>query len=138
MKRKAVLVVGRPPRRRGRLSHSAVPLQRPTARLLVVLILLVCGGDIGRGTAQARQAMPQIAFHNGGIYVMSADGGDPKRLTDDPDVFPAWSPDGQQIAFMRSTQGPADIYVMDADGTNQRRLTGGDGPAWSPVPPSRN
>ncbi len=114
-----------------------ISMKRPTARLLVVLILLVCGGDVGRGAAQARQAMPQIAFWNGtveaaglpnpDIYVISADGGEPKRLTDDPasDVFPSWSPDGQQIAFMRSRLRSSEIYVMDADGGNQRSLIGG-------------
>jgi Tol biopolymer transport system component len=46
--------------------------------------------------------------------------------------FPAWSPDGQQIAFARNN----DLYVMNSDGANVRRLTT-DGalnerPAWTP------
>ena len=62
-------------------------------------------------------------------------------LTNDAatDLYPEWSPDGTQIAFMttRHTPGPAgDIYIMNADGTNQRRLTPDSremfGLSWSP------
>ncbi len=42
---------------------------------------------------------------------------------------PAWSPDGQRIAFV--TRGS--LWVADADGTHSGRLTGrADQPAWSP------
>ena len=44
---------------------------------------------------------------------------------------PAWSPDGRQIAFVRSY----DIWVMNADGSEQRRLASGaarDRSSWSP------
>lgn len=55
---------------------------------------------------------------------------------------PAWSPDGQKIAFMVSTEhsqysGQAGIWLMDAAGTNCRPLTNIPGvidkyPEWSP------
>src|SRR5262245_24693291 len=49
---------------------------------------------------------------------------------------PAWSPDGQSIAFQSNRAGNMDIYVMAADGSNPIRLTDSpadDGmPAWSP------
>jgi Tol biopolymer transport system component len=52
------------------------------------------------------------------------------------DYWPDWSPLGDKIAFMRTTDLPPDIYVMNVDGTNQTRLTtwlyGDDFPAWSP------
>ncbi len=51
--------------------------------------------------------------------------------------MPAWSPDGERIAFEGTTTDEnKDIYVMEADGSNVRRLT--DDPAqdvfprWSP------
>ena len=68
------------------------------------------------------------------IYVMDADGGNPRNLTNNPDNdrFPSWSPDGKRIAFGRH----GDIYVMDADGGNQQRLTedrmNDQDPSWSP------
>lgn len=41
------------------------------------------------------------------IYIMSADGNDPQRLTNHPaeDYWPTWSPDGAQIAFASERDG---------------------------------
>jgi WD40-like Beta Propeller Repeat len=61
-----------------------------------------------------------------------------RQLTNDPgdDILPAWSPDGNSIAFVSARDGNPEIYVMDVDGNRQRRLTnhpGGDWrPAWMP------
>jgi TolB protein len=84
--------------------------------------------------------------NNCDIYLMNADGSGLRRLTDDGnyDVFPAWSPDGKQIAFMSNRDGNLEIYVMDVScketiqfsGCRAYRLTnnrGFDGfPDWSP------
>jgi len=72
------------------------------------------------------------------IYVVDADGRNPRRLTRHKaiDVSPTWSPDGRRIAFVSDRSGTPNLYVMDADGGNLRRLTFGGGyhtaPAWSP------
>ena len=72
------------------------------------------------------------------IFVMNADGSDPRNLTDSAtsDTSPAWSPDGSHIVFQSDRDGNQEIYVMAADGSNLRNLTNheGDdfGPAWSP------
>ena len=77
---------------------------------------------------------------NGEIYVMNADGSNPRRLTNHGlwDGFPDWSPDGSQIAYY-SYNNDRDwvIKVMNLDGSDPRQLTDSgacDGaPHWSPT-----
>jgi Tol biopolymer transport system component/putative hemolysin len=72
------------------------------------------------------------------IFVMNADGSDPRNLTDGAtsDTSPEWSPDGSHIAFQSDRDGNPEIYVMAADGSNPRNLTSHESydasPAWSP------
>ena len=69
---------------------------------------------------------------------MNADGSDQMQLSNNENQVshPAWSPDGQKIAFDSvDSKGNWAIYVMNADGSGLIRLTN-DGhailPAWSP------
>ena len=66
---------------------------------------------------------------NAEIYVMNADGSDPGLLRDIPaetylsfdspgDFVPAWSPDGQKLAFVSSLEGEYEICIMNADGSD--------------------
>ncbi|MEJ2147307.1 MAG: protein kinase [Acidobacteriota bacterium] len=68
---------------------------------------------------------------NRDIYVKAlGPGAAPLRLTDDPsgDVFPAWSPDGRQIAFVRySHNGTAAIYLVPSMGGPERKLVDREG-----------
>lgn len=41
----------------------------------------------------------------------------------DLDGYPAWSPDGQAIAFYSQRSGKVGIYVMSIDGTDERLIT---------------
>lgn len=82
-------------------------------------------------TGSAAAALP-----NTEIYVVNADGTGPVNLTHDPgpDGYPALSPGGSALAFMRLGQ----LWVMSPDGTGQRALAdagagrGTGGPVWRP------
>ncbi len=69
------------------------------------------------------------------IWTMNPDGSRQRRLTGEgePDFYPAWSPDGSEIAFARG----GDVFAVDAGGANLRLITANDNgyaniPAWSP------
>jgi TolB protein len=79
------------------------------------------------------------------IYTMNPDGSDVQQVgvvTGNNAMYPRFSPDGQQIAYMRaSTTAPLcewnwDVWVMDSDGSNQQQITNALGadlyPQWSP------
>jgi Tol biopolymer transport system component len=89
----------------------------------------------------ARNFGPTFAVFE--LYVMDMDGNNVQRLTSSPDstygynAYAAWSPDGSQIAFIRSVNGSVPhLWVMNSDGTGMRQLLNGDladfGVAWSP------
>lgn len=78
-------------------------------------------------------------FTNLDIWIVSINGSEHRQITSGPrsDGQPAWSPDGEKIAFTSNRSGEIDIWVMDADGSNLTRLTRSDvraavDPAWSP------
>ena len=108
---------------------------------LVLTLLMVCVD------AQAQIAFVSQRDGNPEIYIMDADGGNQRRLTNhrDRDWSPSWSPDGKQIAFVSDRDGhvhvlhgwsTSEIYVMDADGSSQQNLTNNPhndrSPSWSP------
>jgi tricorn protease len=67
-----------------------------------------------------------IAFVYGGdIYVAGRDGSSPRRLTVHPGMEsdPAFSPDGQWIAFTGNYEGNADVYVVAVTGGQPKRLS---------------
>ena len=64
------------------------------------------------------------ADENREICVLGVDGGSFVRLTDNEvwDLYPTWSPDGSEMAYLSWRNETLDIWVMDSDGGGQRLL----------------
>ncbi len=74
---------------------------------------------------------------DGDIWVKAVEGDALRRLTDTPgvnEVMPAWSPDGQQIVFVRyEGRGNRGVYLISALGGSERKLSdSGSHPTWLP------
>jgi Tol biopolymer transport system component len=76
-----------------------------------------------------------FASGNWDIYLQRVGGKNPVNLTKDSpvdDTQPAFSPDGEHIAFRSEREGGG-IFVMGATGESVKRLSNfGNNPAWSP------
>ena len=102
--------------------------------------------SITRGSRAVAQPHPApdgelLAFNSSGqqedIFVVQADGGGLRQLTDDSfqDRAARWSPDGQRVAFYSDRSGKYEIWVINRDGSGLEQLTRSPGahyPVWSP------
>ena len=95
----------------------------------------------GIGTLYAPELSPdgsKIIFtnHGNGIWVMNADGSNPRAITFKDDIDPTWSPDGSMIAFASNRSGTRQLYTANANGNNVNQVTDlnnmGGRSSWSP------
>lgn len=104
--------------------------------------LVLCNAGIYRSWAKAPDSAKIVFASNRSgnldIYLMSPDGNEVVKLTDNPaeDYAPVFSPTGEQILFVSHRDGTRDLYVMDADGRKQEKVFSSTidrtDPAWSP------
>ena len=72
------------------------------------------------------------------LYVMDADGENPRQLTQDKNLVlsPKWSPDGREIAFISYVGAGAHLFSLELNGMRRRVISAREnmnGPgAWSP------
>jgi dipeptidyl aminopeptidase/acylaminoacyl peptidase len=73
------------------------------------------------------------------LWLMDLASGQTRQLTSGStkDMFPQWSPNGKQIAFMSTRGAKAQIYLISPEGGETRQLTSleqgvSEGPVWSP------
>ncbi len=104
--------------------------------------IYVVNADGSSKTALGDTGIPVVfeSEHEGNseIYAANLDGKGVKNLTRNAskDSDPAWSPDGNRIAFVSDREGnKSRIWTMDATGRNLTLLTGdleAEAPQWSP------
>jgi TolB protein len=74
---------------------------------------------------------------NDEIFVINADGGGLRRLTNNSwewDKHPTWSPDGRNILFYSNRDtGRRQLWMMKADGSEQRIVTNSQFNDWDPI-----
>ncbi len=72
------------------------------------------------------------------IYLTGLKPNDSRALTHGAESArqPVWSPDGKQIAFVRTVKGKGQVFIMPLNGGEAWQLTkseyGASGPLWSP------
>jgi TolB protein len=118
--------------------HATRPIRAVLAMLCLSALLAspalaTYPGDVGR--LAFAQAGPDFNFD---IYTALPNGSSLKRLTTEPgfDACPAYSADGQDIAFCSDRTGAFEIWAMDKNGHGQHAVTNTGGyaefPDWSP------
>jgi TolB protein len=97
---------------------------------LLVLVVTASDGSASFPGRSGKIAFVSDASGSNDLVIMNADGSGRENLTSGPDddLYPAWSPGGRLLAFVR---GEA-VYVIRSDGGGLRRVTAGASPAWSP------
>ena len=99
------------------------------AATLAALSLVATAPEANAQTRFLRQpdvSATQIVFvHANDIWTVGRDGGDAMRLTssEGAETDPAFSDDGEWIAFSGQYGGNTDVYVMPAGGGQPQRLT---------------
>jgi TolB protein len=62
------------------------------------------------------------------LFLIDSDGTNVRQLTDNSvsDRWPAWSPDGTQIAFSRREDADSEVFIINVDGTGLVQVTDND------------
>ena len=108
--------------------------------MVLALVAVGCSGGEASDQGHANGLIAYSSDVSGqtAVWVANPDGSGKRQVTRGSEAgHPSWSPDGQQIVFVRQrgTEN-SDLYVINADGSHQRRLTNDteheSSPSWSP------
>ena len=105
----------------------------------IAAVALACrGGQAAPPLPAATGAAPtdlvyeKVVAGNQDIYLLPADGGPERRLTDDPatDGLPRWKPDGSAIVFSSERTGNWQLWEVSPEGGPARRLRTNGNREW--------
>ena len=125
-------------------------MRRSVVLLFAILLCSGCRGalpstvavaGLANGNAASLSSGKLLYVRDGAIMELSASG--TRQVAKGTMTMPAWSPDGQQIAYVVRQKNNSDLALMNADGGNQTLLTHNENsdvasnlwaasPAWSP------
>lgn len=97
--------------------------------ILIIILVLSCDAFANKESKMLRYpntSKTEIVFsYAGNIWIAPITGGIARKLTSSPgiEIYPRFSPDGKQIAFVGEYEGNPDIYVMPSTGGEPRRIT---------------
>ena len=122
-------------------ADGTVPLETgmrrngPTALIIALAIVAVVAASAPASARPAYVRYPDIHGDRivfcaeADIWMTTVDGASVVRLTTHPgtEYFPAFSPDGNEVAFTGEYDGNRDVFVISAEGGEPRRIT------WHPA-----
>ncbi|MGD2108223.1 MAG: PDZ domain-containing protein [Phycisphaerae bacterium] len=122
--------------KQSRSIQVTIPGDRPTLRAHHV-----DAGEFVNGWGISPTAKRAVVSARGDIWTIPAKHGSPRNLTRTDGVAdrdPAWSPDGQWVAYLSDASGEYELHITQSDGNGETRqlthLGGGfrSRPTWSP------
>jgi len=102
--------------------------------VLLALTVVAQAQEISKKDLKGKIVFASDRAGNWDIWIMNADGSDPKALTSspEPEVDPRFSPDGKKILFSAKRGDKNEVWIMGADGKDQKSICEGDQVDWSP------
>jgi uncharacterized protein YjdB len=95
------------------------------------------GAEVSASFAPDATHIAYVATGDGNpeLYVMNADGSEPRRLTTtgSAEASPQWTPDGRQIVYAVVQGRATEIWIVNADGSEARALNPGGGSSDQPA-----
>jgi len=111
----------------GRIQDDGQPLSPANAGVFVVNLEDGSRQVLGPGTWPSLSPDGARAAYSwsDGLHIVNLDSGENRLLpgTIDFDYNPRWSPDGLQLAFVRTDD--LNLYIVNADGSSMQRVTAG-------------